>query len=253
MQSHAQNSNRPPHPGDTPGPGESRHSGETPRADANPDQQTYFSIFGLREKLTIDTAALERDFYKLSRKLHPDLFARKSAEEQAWSLRQSSLLNDAYRTLKDPVSRTAYLLKLEGVAVEDENQESRGTASRDPKAKQSRVPADLLEEVFELNMQLEEMRANLKMGEDDPALRGDVERAQQQFKSMLASVDADLRTAWTAWDSAFDANDSAAKDKQKNTMLALLDRRSYLRNLLREVDSVFAPDTAGAATAKAEL
>ena len=228
MQSHAQNSNRPLQPGDAPEP------------------QTYFSIFGLPQKLTIDTAALERDFYKLSRKLHPDLFARKSAEEQAWSLRQSSLLNDAYRTLKDPVSRTAYLLKLEGLAIADEN-----TESRDTKAKQNRVPADLLEEVFELNMQLEEMRANLKMGEEDPALRGDLERAQQQFKSMLASVDADLRTAWTAWDSALDANDTAAKDKQKNTMLALLDRRSYLRNLLREVESVLAPDTA--ATAKAEL
>jgi molecular chaperone HscB len=228
MQSHVQNSSLPPHSG-------------------NDAEQTYFSIFGLPQKLTIDTAALERDFYKLSRKLHPDLFARKSVEEQAWSLRQSSLLNDAYRTLKDPISRTAYLLKLEGLAVEDEN-----TESRDSKAKQNRAPADLLEEVFELNMQLEEMRANLKVGEDDPTLRSDLERAQQQFKSMLASLDADLRSAWTAWDSALDANDTAAKDKQKNTMLALLDRRSYLRNLLREVDSVLAPDTA-AATAKAEL
>ena len=233
MQSHAQNSSLPSH---------SRNDAE----------QTYFSIFALPQKLTIDTAALEHNFYKLSRKLHPDLYARKSAEEQAWSLRQSSLLNDAYRTLKDPVSRTAYLLKLEGLAVEDENQENRDAAARDPKAKQNRVPADLLEEVFELNMQLEEMRANLKMGEDDPALRSDLERAQQQFRSMLESVDADLRTAWTAWDSALDANDTAAKDKQKNTMLALLDRRSYLRNLLREVDSVLAPKTA-ATTAKADL
>jgi molecular chaperone HscB len=229
MQSHAQKSNREIHAGEASEP------------------QTYFSIFGLPEKLTIDTSALERDFYRLSRKLHPDLFARKSVEEQAWSLGQSSLLNDAYRTLKDPISRTAYLLKLEGLAVEDEN-----TETRDSKAKQNRAPADLLEEVFELNMQLEEMRANLKVGEDDPTLRSDLERAQQQFKSMLASLDADLRSAWTAWDSALDANDTAAKDKQKNTMLALLDRRSYLRNLLREVDSVLAPDTA-AATAKAEL
>jgi molecular chaperone HscB len=233
MQSHAQNSSLPSH-------------------SRNDVEQTYFSIFGLPQKLTINTAALEHDFYKLSRKLHPDLYARKSAEEQAWSLRQSSLLNDAYRTLKDPVSRTAYLLKLEGLAVEDENQENRDAAARDPKAKQNRVPADLLEEVFELNMQLEEMRANLKMGEDDLALRSDLERAQQQFRSMLESVDADLRTAWTAWDSALDANDTAAKDKQKNAMLALLDRRSYLRNLLREVESVLAPTTA-ATTAKADL
>jgi molecular chaperone HscB len=201
---------------------------------------TYFSIFGLPSKLALDAAALERDFYKLSRKLHPDLFARKSAEEQAWSLRQSSLLNDAYRTLKDPVARTAYLLKLEGVRIEDENSET-----RDPRKKQNRVPADLLEEVFELNMQLEEMRANLKMGEDDPALRGNLERAQEQFKGMMAAVDEDLRRAWASWDAAVDANDAAAKDKQKDVMVALLDRRSYLRNLLREVGAVLAPEAAG--------
>ena len=216
MQSHAQNSTE-------------------PAAD-----QTYFEMFSLPRKLTIDTAALERDFYRLSRKLHPDLYARKSAAEQAWSLRQSSLLNDAYRALKDPIARTAYLLKIEGMRIEDENSEN-----RDPQAKQNRVPADLLEEVFELNMQLEEMRANLKMGEDDPALRGDLERAQAQFKGMLASVDEDLQRSWAAWDVSLDANDSAGKSKQKDAMVALLDRRSYLRNLLREVDSVLTPQVAG--------
>jgi molecular chaperone HscB len=209
--------------------------------------QTYFAMFDLPRKLVIDTAALERDFYKLSRRLHPDLYARKSAEEQAWSLRQSSLLNDAYRTLKEPVARTAYLLKLEGVHIEDENAENRETVTRDAQAKQNRVPADLLEEVFELNMQLEEMRANLKMGEDDAVLRGDLERAQTQFKEMLAAVDLDLQSAWAAWDAALDAEDATAKDKQKNTMIALLDRRSYLRNLLREVDGVLSPQMAGSA------
>jgi molecular chaperone HscB len=205
-------------------------------------EQTYFAMFSLPRKLTIDTAAMERDFYKLSRRLHPDLYARKSAEEQAWSLRQSSLLNDAYRTLKEPVARTAYLLKLEGVRIEDENSET-----RDLQMKQNRVPADLLEEVFELNMQLEEMRANLKMGEDDPTLRGDLERAQVQFKDMLAAVDEDLRRAWSVWDAALDANDAVTKDEQKDAMVALLDRRSYLRNLLREVNGVLSQQTAGAA------
>jgi molecular chaperone HscB len=213
-----------------------RHAQNSTEADA---EQTYFEMFSLPRKLTIDTAALERDFYKLSRQLHPDLYARKSAEDQAWSLRQSSLLNDAYRTLKDPVARTAYLLKLEGIRMEDENAEN-----RDPRTKQDRVPADLLEEVFELNMQLEEMRANLKMGEDDPTLRGDLERAQVQFKGMLASVDQDLRRAWATWDAALDANDAAGKNKQKEAMVALLDRRSYLRNLLREVEGVLTPQIA---------
>ena len=225
MQSHAQNSIEPAHEAGT--------------------EPTYFAMFSLARRLTIDVAALERDFYKLSRRLHPDLYARKSAEEQAWSLRQSSLLNDAYRTLKEPVARTAYLLKLEGVRVEDENNDT-----RDNQAKQNRIPVDLLEEVFELNMQLEEMRTNLKMGEDDPALRGDLERAQTQFQGMLAAVDEDLHRAWAAWDAALDADDVAAKEIQKDAMLALLDRRSYLRNLLREVETVLSPQTVGAAQAK---
>jgi molecular chaperone HscB len=224
MQSHAQNSIEP-----------AAESGA---------EQSYFAMFSLPRKLTIDVTALERDFYKLSRRLHPDLYARKSPEEQAWSLRQSSLLNDAYRTLKEPVARTAYLLKLEGMRIEDENSETRIAQSE-----QNRVPADLLEEVFELNMQLEEMRANVKMGEDDPALRGDLECARGQFEAMLATVDEDLRRAWAGWDAALDANDPAAKEKQKDAMLALLDRRSYLRNLLREVNDVLAPQTSGVAPA----
>ena len=213
--------------------------------------QTYFSLFDLPRKLTLDIAALERYFYRLSRKLHPDLYARKSTEEQAWSLRQSSLLNDAYRTLKDPVTRTAYLLKLEGVRIDDENGSAENGSvehgsvehqeQRDPKAKQNRVPADLLEEVFELNMQLEEMRANVQVGEDDAALRGELDGAQVKFKSMLAAVDDDLHAAWRAWDAALDAGDTVAQDKQKDAMVALLDRRSYLRNLLREVESVLGP------------
>ncbi len=214
------------------------HARNSQTLDSRPEAaaETYFSMFGLPPKLTLDTSQLERDFYRLSRKLHPDLFARKSAEEQAWSLRQSSLLNDAYRTLKDPVARTAYLLQLEGIRLEDEN-----TETRDAKAKQNRVPADLLEEVFELNMQLEEMRANGKLGDDDPQLRGDLERAQAQFTGMLASVDEELRSAWAEWDRALDAGDESGKTQQKDKMVGLLDRRSYLRNLLCEVEAVLSP------------
>ena len=82
----------------------------------------YFSFFGLPRKLNLDVAALERDFYALSRKLHPDLYAQSSeAEQRQWSLEKSSQLNDAYRILKDPVTRTQYLLELEGVQLEEQS------------------------------------------------------------------------------------------------------------------------------------
>ena len=132
-----------------------------------------------------------------------------------------------------------------GSRVAEQSKQATENARQTGEIKKQVVPPDLLEEVFELNMQLEEMRANLKMGEDDPALRGDLERAQAQFKGMLASVDEDLQRSWAAWDVSLDANDSAGKSKQKDAMVALLDRRSYLRNLLREVDSVLTPQVAG--------
>jgi molecular chaperone HscB len=175
----------------------------------------YFGVFSLPRKLALDGKALERSFYKLSRELHPDRFAQASPEKQQWSLEQASLLNDAYRTLKNPVTRTEYLLRLEGVTVADE----KSTA---------KAPADLLEEVFELNMQLEEMREARASGEDDPQLRADLTKAKTEFEGQLKKIDEDIEQTWALWDSGETARSLAA-------MAALLDRRRYVRNLVRDV------------------
>jgi molecular chaperone HscB len=190
-----------------------------------PHQADYFAMFGLPPKLDLDVQALEKQFYRYSRKLHPDVHARASAQEQEWSLAQASLLNDAYRTLKNPLDRTKYLLRREGVQFEED---------RGPNP--SKVPADLLEEVFELNMQLEELRQNQKMGEDDPQLRRDLEAAKNQFATQLSSLDEQVRSRWLAWDEAWEQNDEAKKIAAKEAMTALLQRRSYLQNLVRDVD-----------------
>ena len=190
----------------------------------------YFAVFGLPRRLHIDLSALERSFYRLSRRLHPDVYAQASPKEQQWSLEQTSLLNDAYRTLKNPIPRTEYLLKLEGVVLE-------AGKSEDGKPKDSRVPPDMLEEVFELNMQLEEMRMNRKMGEDDPQLRSDLNKARVEFESQIAASDTALQALWTRWDTTIDreSNDSD-KAKIKDEIVALLDRRRYVRNLVRDVN-----------------
>jgi molecular chaperone HscB len=190
-----------------------------------PRQADYFCMFGLPPKLGLDVQTLEKQFYRYSRKLHPDMHARASQQEQEWSLAQASLLNDAYRTLKNPLDRTKYLLRLEGVQFEED---------RGPNP--SKVPADLLEEVFELNMQLEELRQNQKMGEDDPQLRRDLEAAKNQFAAQLSTLDEQVRSRWSAWDEAWEQNDEAKKTAAKEAMTALLQRRSYLQNLVRDVD-----------------
>jgi molecular chaperone HscB len=188
---------------------------------------SYFDVFNLPPKLSLDPAALEKHFYRASRKLHPDAYAQAPEDEQQWSLAQTSLLNDAYRTLKNPVERTKYLLKLEGIQLDNEA----GALAENP----SKVPADLLEEVFELNMQLEELRMNQKAGEDDPQLRRDLERSKSQFAAQLDAVDQELRGLWPAWDEALDQGDKAKKTAAKERMTALLQRRSYLQNLVRSV------------------
>jgi molecular chaperone HscB len=190
-----------------------------------PGDVDYFAVFGLPPRLNLDLQALEKQFYRYSRKLHPDLHARASKQEQDWSLAQASLLNDAYRTLKNPLERTKYLLKLEGVQFDDAQQTN-----------PSKAPADLLEEIFELNMQLEELRQSQKMGEDDPQLRSDLEAANEQFAAQLKDVDAQMLTRWTAWDTAWEQDDVTRKIAAKDAMTALLQRRSYLQNLVRDVE-----------------
>jgi molecular chaperone HscB len=196
----------------------------------------YFEFFGLPRKLTLDVVALEKQFYAMSRKLHPDRFAGKSAEEQEAALAQSSLLNDAYRTLKDPIQRTQYLLKLEGVELEEQSKAATDAARASGVEKKQVVPPELLEEVFELNMQLQEMRAANQMGEDEPELRRDLMTAKDAFDAKMVDTQAELEELWTAWGIEVDTGNEAAKARAKDAMVELLNKRSYLRNLVRDVN-----------------
>lgn len=204
----------------------------------------YFAFFGLPHKLNLDTAQLERDFYALSRKLHPDINARADGPEQEWSLEKTSQLNDAYRTLKDPILRTEYLLRLQGVQLEEQSKAATEEARKTGSAKKQVVPPDLLEEVFELNLQLEELRTNKKMGEDDPALEQELRNAEQHLVSKQGEMLNELNAAWNRWDVLIDRAaagekvEESARSEVRDRMLAVLNRRTYLRNLLREIDEV---------------
>jgi len=196
----------------------------------------YFEFFTLPRKLTLDVVALEKQFYTLSRKLHPDRFASRPVGEQEAALAQSSLLNDAYRTLKDPILRTQYLLKLEGVELEEQSKAATDAARATGGEKKQVVPPELLEEVFELNMQLQEMRAAKQMGEDEPELRRDLMTAKDAFDTKMVETQAELEGLWTAWDAGVTADDEGAKARTRDAMVALLNKRSYLRNLVRDVN-----------------
>ncbi len=186
----------------------------------------FFSFFGLPRRLELDEPTLEREFYALSRKLHPDVYTRASAREQAWSLEKTSQLNDAYRTLKDPISRTEYLLLLEGIQLDEQSKTATEAARAAGVDKKQTVPAELLEEAFELNMLLEEA----KMGGVNDDLREQLVTTRAGLTARLNTMQEELRAAWKQWDSG----DSEATA----LMVDVLNRRSYLRNLVRDINEV---------------
>ena len=203
----------------------------------------YFTFFGLPYKLNLETSTLEREFYGLSRHLHPDINAIASPQEQEWSLEQSSQLNDAYRTLKDPISRTEYLLRLQGVRLEEQSTAATEEARRTGKAKKQAVPPDLLEQVFELNMQLEEARMNRKMGETDRSLEIELRDSKKQLQAKYDAIIEELHRAWDEWDALVDrAEDGGVLEDDRiavrDKMMDVLNRRNYVRNLLRDIDEV---------------
>src|ERR1700693_4305635 len=176
----------------------------------------YFAFFGLPRKLTLDLAELEQRFHSLSWKLHPDNFVRASEDERQLSLDRSSQLNDAYRTLRDPVARVEYLLGLAGMRKEGQ--------------KKQQAPPELLEEVFELNESLDELRDARASGgslEQMAGLRAKLEAAQHKFETSLAEVDQELAHVSAEWDHALDSGvDDAAKKKLMEKMNEVLNRRS---------------------------
>jgi len=186
----------------------------------------FFSFFGLPRRLELDEEAMEREFYALSRKLHPDVYSRASEREQQWSLEKTSQLNDAYRTLKDPISRTEYLLMLEGIQLEEQSKIATEQARAFGTEKKQTVPAELLEEAFELNMLLEET----KLGGVDDDLRGQLVATREGLTTRLNAMQDELRAAWKAWDGG--EQEAVAK------MVDVLNRRSYLRNLLRDINDI---------------
>ena len=205
----------------------------------------YFAFFAFPRKLNLDTAALEKEFYALSRRLHPDVFGQADARERAWSLEQSSMLNDAYRTLKDPIKRTEYLLRLEGIELEEQSKQATEKARSTGELKKQIVPPDLLEDVFELNMHLEELRAQKKLGEDDPALLEEIGKAKLSLGEKHDVLLNELKTEWTTWDRILDAetenagsegNASEARRHILDKIVDILNRRNYIRNLLRDVN-----------------
>ena len=165
----------------------------------------FYDALGLEPRLALDPDDLKKRFYDRSRQWHPDRFSRASTEEKQKSEEMTSMLNDAFRTLRDPIPRAEYFLRESGLEL-----------SKD-------APPELLEEVFDLNMALEELRGG------DESARAQLESARERFTGMLDEADTDLAGLFGRYDQT---QDSAALDQIRG----VLNRRKYVSNLVRDVD-----------------
>jgi molecular chaperone HscB len=185
----------------------------------------YFSYFGLPRTLTIDGAELEQRFRTLSRQFHPDYFYNATPVERRASLERSSYLNDAYRTLRHPIARVEYLLHVEGLPAG-------GNADGG-----THVPASLLEEVFELNEELDEIRGLRASGVPSDVWRARLERARGPIEDRRAKHESELHELTGRWDALIEGQ--ADVDARRTVLEALRERmleRNYINNLLAGIE-----------------
>ena len=183
----------------------------------------YFAFFGLPRKLNIDQGELERTFRALSRQFHPDYFYNAPLAERRASLERSSYLNDAYRTLKQPVARIAYLLELEGF----------GTTGPGQVAKE--VPPALLEEVFSLNEELDEVRELKANGAPAEVWKARLQQAGRPIERRRHEHEEQLTELSAKWDALEDAGDDARRDVLGRLREQMLER-NYINNLLATIE-----------------
>lgn len=176
-----------------------------------PLPHNFYDFFEIPHRLSLDLKDLEQRFYSLSRKWHPDRFARAAAEDRQQAEDASAILNDGYRTLRDPIKRANYLLKEQGFDIGEQQSKE--------------VPPELLEEVFELNMALEESDA------------GAIAKARATFEKMEQVIDQQLNTK-------FQEYDAQPSRELLSQVRSLLNHRKYVTNLVGR--TLVCPDGAAA-------
>lgn len=185
----------------------------------------YFTCFGFPRRLTIDQSKLEAKFYELSRAFHPDFYQNKSETEQTISLGNSATLNSAYRTLRDPIQRAEYLLDLEAGAV---------------KEIRNSPPADLFEEILELQDTLNEYRAADRASGTGQQLRAKLQAEQLTLEQRKQNMETRLQQLFTDWDRLQGQGDATSharseRDRLLKQMREILSNRTYVKSIVNDL------------------
>jgi len=190
----------------------------------------HFEVFGLPRRLAIDTAELQRKFYELSRRHHPDFHQTAPPEEQARELEASARLNAAYRALRDPILRVEYLVRLE------EGRDTKEGATIKPKA-----PPELLEEMFEIQEALAEAKAGGLEGAGRAVLVAQRDRLTARLRDEEARLVGPLSQHW-------DASPPAARQRGLAAMKESLAIRAYLRTVIDDLTDALGENQEGYVT-----
>ena len=186
----------------------------------------YFTFFGLPRKLLIAPDELDRRFRELSRKFHPDYYYNASPAERLASLERSSYLNDAYRALRTSATRIEHLLALEGLPSTKSEGES-GAA---------KVPPALLEEVFELNEELDEIREQREAGADPTALASRIDAARAPIERKREEHERQIEALSAQWDGVAETGSPTERRATLDALRETLLERNYINNLLATIE-----------------
>ena len=185
----------------------------------------YFTCLGFPRRLTIDPHKLEAKFYELSRAFHPDFYQNKSETEQAISLSNAATLNTAYRTLRDPIQRAEYLLAIEAGAV---------------KEIRTSPPADLFEEILELQDTLEAYRASDQSSQAGHQLRAQLQKEQHALEQRKQEMETQLERLFIDWDSLQDRGEATSETRAEGDRLLeqireIVSNRTYVKNIVNDL------------------
>ncbi len=193
----------------------------------------YFGFLGVPRKLGLDAGDLERRFRTLSRQFHPDYYCNAPAAERRASLERSSYLNDAYRTLKDPVARAEYLLTLAGARPRADGALERSHGGS------ARVPVTLLQDVFDLNEELDAIRDLRAGGAERSVWQPRLDAARRPIEAKRDEHEMQLRLLSERWDALVDGAVSDDDPRAREVLESLGERlleRNYIANLLANLE-----------------
>jgi len=187
----------------------------------------YFEFLGFKELLNVNRDELEKKFYNLSKKFHPDFYQNGTEKEREYSLDKASYLNRAYSTLKDPFSRAKYMLELLwGDRAEKERKN---------------IPPELLMEIMDLHEMIDAMTHD-----PDPVSRREtgkeITRIRKELASKSSALENELITIFKKWDTVIE-NLNGKKllcEEHQNLLKQMSDVltvRSYLDTLIHSIET----------------